>query len=81
MEQQLGTRPTERQVTQLVADQQVGPVQLAQQVVQPVLLLGLFQLRHQPRGGEEPHPFALPTRGQAEGGGEVRFNSTITVLL
>ena len=66
LEQQLRPRPAERQVAQLVADQQVRPVQLAQHPVQLVLLLRLLQPRHQRRRREEAHPLALPARRQPQ---------------
>ena len=55
LEQQLGSPTAERQVAQLVADQQVRAVQLGQQPIQAVLLVSLVQLvdqlgRHQQAG-------------------------------
>src|SRR4249920_2616052 len=41
-EQELDTATTERHVSQLVADQQLGPFQLPQELIQRVLLLSLF---------------------------------------
>ena len=73
LEQQLGPRTAERQVAQFIADQQIGPIQLVQEAVQLVLLLGLFQAVDQSRGGEEADPPSGPTGSQAQGNRQMRL--------
>ena len=67
LKQQLGPRAAEREVAQLVADQQFRPVELPEEAVELVLLLSFFQAVHQRRRREESHPPPLPARGQAQG--------------
>lgn len=73
LEQQLGPGPAERQVAQLIADQQIHPVELAQEAIQLVLLLGFLQPRDQRRRRVEPDPPAGPAGGQTQGNRQVRF--------
>ena len=73
LEQQLRPGPAERQVAQLIADQQVQSVELAQEAIELVLLLGLLQAGHQVRRREEPHPPAGPAGRQTQGDRQVRF--------
>src|SRR3954451_7465947 len=65
-EQQLHPAPAHRHVAQLVADQQVRLLELAQEPVQRVLLLLLLQPVHQLRRREEADSQASPTGGQAK---------------
>src|SRR5260370_2027800 len=76
-EQELDAATTERHVSQLVADQQVRPLQLPQEFIQRVLLLSLFELADQIRGCEEAHAQTLPASGLAQGDGDVRFPSSL----
>ena len=66
-EQELDAAATERHVSQLVADQQVRSLQLPQESIQRVLLLGLFELANQLRGREERHTQTLPASRLAQG--------------
>lgn len=75
LEQQLRSRPAERQVTQLIHDQQIELVELVQEAVQGVVLLGFFQAIHQSRGGEELGLITRPTRGQAQSNCDMRLAS------
>src|SRR5512135_3501582 len=59
-EQQLDPAPAHRHVAQLVTDQQVGPIELAEEPIERVLLLLRLQLADQLRRREEPHPQARP---------------------
>src|SRR5512147_1977226 len=68
-EPQLDAAPTHRDVAQLVADQQVRPVELAEEPVERVLLLLRLQLVDQARRREEPYPQAQGLRTRP---GEVR---------
>src|SRR5260370_10849411 len=77
-EQELDAATTERHVSQLVADQQVRPLQLPEEFIQRVLLLSLFELADQLRGREEAHPQTLPASGLAQGYGDVSFPSSLT---
>lgn len=72
-EQQLHAAPADRHVAQLVADQQVAAVELAQEPVQRVLLLLLLQPAHQLRRREEPHPVARAAGRQPQRRGHVRL--------
>lgn len=78
LEQQLGASPAERQVAQFIANQQVHPVELAQEAVQLVLLLRFFQAIDQRRRREEPDPPACPAGGQAQGDRQMCFPDALT---
>src|SRR5271168_3449468 len=65
-EQQLDSPSAHRDVAQLVTDQELRPVELAEKPVERVLLLLLFQLADQRRGREEPHLQTGATRCQAK---------------
>ncbi len=62
LKQQLRTAATERQVTQLVHDQQIRAIQLSQKPVQLVGLLLLFEQVHESCGCEEADLVSLATR-------------------
>src|SRR5712692_7040049 len=74
-EQELDAATTERHVSQLVADQQLRPLQLPHEFIQRVLLLSLLKLADQLRGREERHAQTLPASSQAQGDGDVSFPS------
>jgi len=78
LEQQFSPRTVERQVAQLVADQQIRPIQLAQEAVQLILLLRLLQAVDQGRGGEEANAPSGPTGGQAQSDRQMRFAHALT---
>src|SRR5665647_3708811 len=65
-EQQLHTSSAHRHVAQLVADQQVRLLELAQEPVERVLLLLLLKSVHQLRRREEADSQARATGGQAK---------------
>ena len=65
-EQELDAASAHRDVSQLVTDQQVGPIELGEEAVQRVLLLLLFQAAHQLGRREEADPQARSTRGKSE---------------
>src|SRR4029078_282017 len=75
-EQELDTAATERDVSQLVADQQLGPFQLTQELIQRVLLLSLFELANELRGREEAHAQTLSASSLTQGDGDVGFPSS-----
>ena len=74
LEEQLGAAAAERQVAELIADEQIDAVELGQQAVEAMLLMGLLQLTDQAGGGEEPHPFAEATGGETQRGGDMGFS-------
>src|SRR5271157_4588388 len=76
--QEFDAATAQRDVAELVADQQVGPLQLTQEPVQRVLFLRLLQLADQLRRCEEPHPQTCPTRSLPQGHSDVRFSSSVT---
>src|SRR3954468_2902280 len=65
-EQEFDPASAHRDVSQLVADQQVGPVELRQETIKCVLLLLLPESFNQFGRREESHPQARPTRGETE---------------
>ena len=67
LKEQLGSGSSEGQIPELVADQQVHLVQLAQELVQAVALLRHLQLADQAGGGEEAGLVAAPTGRQPQG--------------
>ncbi len=67
LEQQFGSRAAEREVAQLITDQQVCFVQLVQEPIQLVLLLGFLETVNQSRGREKPHTMCVPAGGQSQG--------------
>ena len=73
LEQQLGAGAAEREVSQLITDQQIHPIELAQEAVQLILLLGFLQACDQRGRRVEPDPPAGPTGRQAQGNRQVRF--------
>lgn len=73
LEQQLGTRAAEREVSQFIADQQVHPVELAQEAIQLILLLHLLQAGDQCGRRVELDPPTGPTGRQAQGNRQMRF--------
>src|SRR5260370_12326623 len=77
-EKELDAATTERHVSQLVADQQVSPLQLPQEFIQCVLLLSLFELADQLRGCEETHTQTLPASSLAQCDGDVSFPSSLS---
>ncbi len=78
LEQQFGAGPAERQVAQLVADQQIHPVELVQEPVQLVLLLCLLQASDQSGGRIEPDPPTGPAGGQSQGNGQMSLADPLT---
>ena len=78
LEQQLSPRTAKRQVAQLVADQKIRPIQLAQEAVELILLLRLFQAIDQGRRCEEANAPAGPTGGQAQGNRQMRLAHALT---
>jgi hypothetical protein len=77
-EQEFDATATERHISQLVADQQVRPLQLPEEFVQRVLLLSLFELADQLRRREEAHPQTLSASSLAQGDGDVTLPSSLT---
>ena len=73
LEEKFGPAAAERQVTEFVADDEIGPVELAQESVELALLLGLFQAIDQASRGEETDAISEPARSQSQRGGQVRF--------
>ena len=73
LEQQLGAGAAEREVSQFITDQQIHPIELSQEAVQLILLLGFLQAGDQRGGGVEPDPPTGPTGGQAQGNRQVCF--------
>ena len=78
LEQQLSAGPAERQIAQLIADQQIGPIQLVQEAIQLILLLGLFQTVDQTGCGEKANASTGPTGGQAQGDRQMRLTHALT---
>src|SRR6516165_5718007 len=76
--QTLNTASAQRDVTELVADQQVRPLQLPQELVQRVLLLRLLQLADQLSRREEPHPQTGSTGSLSQGHSNMCFSSAVT---
>src|SRR2546423_317815 len=76
--QKLDTASAQRDVTELVADQQVGPLQLTQESVQRVLLLRLLQLADQLGRREEPHTQTGSTGSLSQGHSNMCFSSAVT---
>src|SRR5207248_9519056 len=76
--QTLATASAQRDVTELVADQQVGPLQLTQESVQRVLLLRLLQLADQLGRREEPHTQTGSTGSLSQGHSNMCFSSAVT---
>jgi len=74
LEQQFHTRSAERQITQLIDNQQIELVEFLQQPIQNVLLPRFFQLIDQRRRREELclHPFT--TSGQTQCNRQMRFS-------
>ena len=66
LKQQFCTAATERQVTQLVHDQQISAIQLSQKAVEQVRLLLLFEQVHESRSREEADRVSLATRSGGE---------------
>ena len=66
LKQQLCTATTERQVTQLVHDQQISAIQLSQKAIEQVCFLLLFKQVHECRGCEEADLVSLATRSGGE---------------
>ncbi len=78
LEQQFGAGPAERQVSQFIADQQVHPIELAQEAIELILLLHLLQTCDQSRRREEPHPPTGPADRQTQGNRQVCFPDSRT---
>jgi hypothetical protein len=76
LKQELRSSAAEREVAQLVADQEIRLVELRQKAIELVLFLRLFEPVHQGRRSAEPHPPSLPARSQAQRGRDVRFSSS-----
>jgi len=73
LKEQFCSRPAERQITKLIANQELGPVELTQKAVELVLLLGLFQALDQVGRRETTYALAESARRQTERRGQVRF--------
>ena len=73
LEQEPGPVDADRQVAQLVDDQQPGAAYRAQFRVEPVLVPRPPQTHHRRRRGEEPHRHAPLTRRHARGDRHVRL--------
>lgn len=73
LEQEPGPVDVDRQVAQLVDDQQPGAAYRAQFRVEPVLVPRPPQTHHQRRRGEEPHRHAPLARQHARGDRHVRL--------
>jgi len=73
LEQEFGPGPTERQIAQLIADQQIHPVELSQEAVQLVLLLRFLQTSDQRGRRVEPDSPARAAGGQTQGNRQVRL--------
>ena len=73
LEQQLRSGPTEREVSQLIADQQIDPIELAQEAVQLILLLGFLQACDQRGRRVELDPPTGPTGRQTQGNRQMGF--------
>jgi hypothetical protein len=78
LEQQFSPPAGERQVTQLITDQQVSLVELRQQALQLVLLLRLLQTGNQIGSGEETHPASLTASCQRQRYCQMRLASSRT---
>src|SRR5208337_2416613 len=76
-EQQLHPAPTHRHVAQLVADQQVRPVELGQKAVQRELLLFLLQPTHQFGRREETDSQACATGSKAQSNRDMSLPSSV----
>lgn len=74
LKQQFGAGAGERQITQLVADQQLGLIELREEAFELVVFLCFFEPTDQHGGGEEAHAASLTAGGQAERDGKVRFS-------
>ena len=66
LKQQFCTAATERQVTQLVHDQQISAIQLSQKAVEEVRLLLLFEQVDESRSRKEADLVSLATRSSGE---------------
>ena len=75
--QELHAASTQGDVAEFVADQEVRPLELAEESVEGVLLLFFLQLAHQFRGREETHPQAGAARRQAQSHSHVCFPSSV----
>lgn len=73
LEQEFGAGSAEGQIAQLVTDEQIYPVELVQEAIELVLLLGFLQACHQSRRRVEPDTPAGPARRQTQGNGQVCF--------
>jgi hypothetical protein len=71
LEEQFGAAAAEREIPEFIAEEQVQLVELTQESVELVLLLGLLQTRDEVSGGEEAYAAAVPAGGQAQGDGQV----------
>jgi len=66
LEEQMRRIGLERQVAELIHDQQLGLGEMPQALLDPALGLGLGELRHQARGGDKEHRVAGQDRLAAE---------------
>ena len=78
LKQQFRSAAIKRQVTQLVADQQVKLVELPQEPIELVLLLRFFQSVDQRGRCEEPHALAQAARRHSQGDRHVRLAGSRT---
>src|SRR5262249_38678633 len=77
-EEQLDAASAHRHVAQLVADQQMSPVQPPEESVQRILLLFSLELADQTCCREEPYPQSGPTRCQAPPNCQMCLPSSVT---
>ena len=76
LEQQLGAGAAEREVSQLITDQQIHPIELAQEAVQLILLLGFLQACDQRGRRVELDPPTGPAGRQTQGNRQMRFSDS-----
>jgi hypothetical protein len=79
LEHQLGAGGRKRDEAQLVQDNQVVFEGGGQEFRQPVLILSQDEFIDQGGGIVKADAMALPTSSQSQPGGDVTFNSTMTM--
>src|SRR5262249_54106512 len=65
LKEQFGAAAAERQIAEFVADEQIDAVELTEQAIEAVLLMGLFQLIDQTGGSEEANASPEAAGGEA----------------
>jgi len=76
VEQEMAAGPHQGQVAQFVQDQQVGPAEMDQGIVQGPMLLGLGELVDQVQGSDEPAAVALLDGLPPQADGQVRLSDS-----